>query len=125
MFPNLSWLSRSRRLLAEQLQRLRQTLLALGQCLRERIADAVGGTVSVVVRDLVRPLLGGEEVPSLSTNRTPKRSWTDDPDEWFSDEELSTVSLPQEMPVSPSPPRRALLVTLVRGLVWGLGRHLV
>jgi hypothetical protein len=141
---HLPWLSSARRLLSRQLDRLQHTLTSLGQTLRDRIAQAVGQSVSGIVREAVHAVLeqlhgeaGQRRLLPEATTRTydPGGLFTnaerDDhyPDEDFRDEEtLDDDSWPAPEPTPPPKPLprwRSFLAAVLQAVSWWLRRGVV
>jgi hypothetical protein len=137
MKSSLSFVSRVRRVLLEQLHRLRETLEYLGQRLRDSIAGEIGRAVAGAVYEGMCALLECESLPSRSSWsrsssqplwRDPyERDWPDDRndpryeddwrrDAWDESDDLSTESLSQ-----PASARMMRVLTLVcQTLLWWL-----
>src|SRR5437660_1687095 len=81
MPPFRNWFTPSGRMLTRRLEQLRTTLDSLGARLRAAVAQAVGETVGVVIRDAVSDALDGitgllPEPPPQHTR--PPQGWPDD-----------------------------------------------
>src|SRR5260370_23498437 len=95
------WSGRAARVLSGHIDRLRDTLGALGERLRAAISQAIGGTVAGAVQDAVYLLL---EVPDEPTSRSPhdrslRPTWRGSEDEdwpWYEDRDDQDDDAPQE-----------------------------
>jgi hypothetical protein len=146
---HIPWLSSARRLLSRQLDRLQSTLTSLGQTLRDRIAQAVGQSVSGIVREAVHAVLeqvhdepGSRRLLPEATTRTydpgglfshtepPDERYLNDryPDADFRDETLDDDSWPDPEPPPPPttlPRWRAFLAAVLQAVSWWLRRGVV
>jgi hypothetical protein len=138
MPASVSWPARARRTLAEQAERLRLSLEALGQQLRESIAGEIARAVAAAVCEAVRAALDCRPADSYRRDHVlPGRTSTvwdrHREDEWsdsFNDElrdewDGGRWDEPEDMPDrSPAPPatRRGneALPLLWQGLLWWL-----
>jgi hypothetical protein len=131
--------------LAEQAERLRQSLESLGERLRDGIARAVSQAVSTAVHDAIHSLLGGghqrQTTPEPTAWPSPhlRRDWDDWPEErwpddyesdgWQDEPYFESASLPpqaREPPPSPvtqqKPSWRTALSLGLQATAWCLRR---
>ena len=139
MPASVSWPGRARRTLAGQAERLRQSLEALGQQLRESIAGEVARAVAAAVCEAVRAALDCRPVdsyrrdrvlpgpPSAAWDRPRQDGWSDglddEPlrDEWGGGRWDEPEDLPDRAPAPPAPGRNTEALPLVwQGLLWWL-----
>jgi hypothetical protein len=141
MPASVSWPGRARRTLAEQAERLRQSLDSLGQQLRESIAGEIAGAVAAAVCEAVRAALDCRPADSYRRNHVlpgrPSAAWNDPREsEWSDglDDELrdewdggrwdEPEGLPDRTPAPPAPPEPSrgaeALPLLWQGLLWWL-----
>jgi hypothetical protein len=141
---HIPWLSSARRLLSRQVDRLQQTLTSLGQALRDRIAQAVGQSVSRIVREAVHAVLeqlhgdpGSRRLLPEATTRTYDPgglfSHTEPPDDRFLDDDFRDELLDQDscpdaepaQPPRPLPRWGSFLAAVLQTLAWWLRRGVV
>ena len=137
MPASVSWPGRARRTLAGQAERLRQSLEALGQQLREGIAGEIARAVAAAVCEAVRAALDCR--PADQSRRPharpvrPSAAWDDPRESGRSDgldDELRDAwdgrwdepeDLPERAPAPPAPGRgNEALPLLWQGLLWWL-----
>jgi hypothetical protein len=144
MPASVSWPGRARRALAEQAERLRQSLDSLGQQLREGIAGEIARAVAAAVCEAVRAALDCRPAdqfrrpytrpvrPSAAWDDPRESEWSDGPDDeplrdewdggrWDEPEDLPDRSSapPAHRPPEPGRGSEALLL-LWQGLLWWL-----
>ena len=132
------WPGRARRTLAEQAERLRLSLEALGQQLRESIAGEIARAVAAAVCEAVRAALGCRPAdqsrrPYPRPGRGPEMwndpresAWSDGlddelRDEWDGGRWGEPEDMPDRSPAPPAPGRgNEALPLLWQGLLWWL-----
>jgi hypothetical protein len=74
------WLTEAQHLIGRHLDSLRESLIVLGERLREAVAHSCGGSAAGVVKEVVRRLLASNEsAPAYSSSRS-LRTWASDYD---------------------------------------------
>ena len=139
MPASVSWPGRARRTLAEQAERLRLSLEALGQQLRESIAGEIARAVAAAVCEAVRAALGCRPAdqsrrPYPRPGRGPEMwndpresGWSDGLDDeplrdgWDGGRWDEPENLPARSPAPPATGQKAEALPLVwQGLLWWL-----
>jgi hypothetical protein len=134
-----AWVKTARRLLAGQLDRLRDFLGSWGRCLRDRLAGAAGEAVTGVFRALLEVPAGVDSRPSQArrypqweapswrdpygrpTEEPDRPSWRDaDEDRWQDEPEESDPVALEEVPTTTGSRWRPTLAAALQALAWWL-----